>query len=296
MDISLEALAPQIETAISAALRQHLMTNRGSFAPFRVSSTATAIVGVLVKQTSEDAERLGRTLGKDGLSLTSLTAAQTAALGVIAQGATPTAIAPLIGQANQIFGVIITGQSTAHLDEIQRQRDDIERAFRKVVAEQQEQEYRLRDAIRELSTPVIPVYEGVLVLPLVGAIDSRRATEITEGLLEAIAAHQADMVILDITGVSLIDTSIANHLIMATRAASLLGSQVILTGIGAEVAQSVIHLGVDLHNLVTLANLRAGVEYALEQLGLGIQPLPGVTTRPVQDALKGLHLGAAQRR
>jgi len=295
MDIGLKPLAPQIETGISAALRQHLMTNRGSFAPFRVGPTATAITAVLVSQVGEEADRLGRSLGKDGLSLKSLIAAQTATLAVIAQDAAPEAIAPLIGQANQIFGVIIAGQSAAYIEEIQRQRDDIERAFRKVVAEQQEQEYRLRDAIRELSTPVIPLYEGVLVLPLVGAIDSRRATEITERLLEAISEHQADMVILDITGVSLIDTSIANHLLMTTRAASLLGSQVILTGIGAEVAQSVIHLGVDLHNLVTMANLRAGVEYALEQVGLGIQPLPGVT-RSVQRSFNGLRLGAAHRR
>ncbi|NTV63468.1 MAG: STAS domain-containing protein [Oscillochloris sp.] len=287
MESTLEALIPQIEAAIATALRQNLMTNRGSFAPFRVGSTAKDIARAIAEQSLAEIEALGQALGRDGLSLASLTATQAATLGVVAQTAAPAQPGTLIALVSNAFGALITGQSSAHIDEIQRQRDEIERAFRKVIAEQQEQEFRLRDAIRELSTPIIPVYEGVLVLPLVGAIDSRRATEITERLLDAISTYQADMVILDITGVSVIDTSIANHLLMTTRAASLLGSRVILTGLGPEVAQSVIHLGVDLHTLVTLANLRSGLEYALAQLGLGIQPLPGVerhrTIRSIGD-------------
>jgi len=149
----------------------------------------------------------------------------------------------------------------------------MERAYISTVADQQEQQEQLLNTIRELSTPIIPVYEGILVLPLVGSIDSRRASEITERLLEAIAAQQADIVIIDITGVSLIDTSTANHLLMTTRAANLLGSRVVLVGIGAEIAQTIVHLGVELHGLTTLADLRAGIAYALERIGLGIQPL-----------------------
>jgi rsbT co-antagonist protein RsbR len=139
--------------------------------------------------------------------------------------------------------------------------------------EQQERHEQLISTIRELSTPIIPVYQGILVLPLVGSIDSRRATEITERLLEAIAAQQADIVIIDITGVSLIDTSTANHLLMTTRAANLLGSRVVLVGMGADIAQTIVHLRVELRGLVTLADLQAGIAYALERIGLGIQPL-----------------------
>lgn len=273
MESTLDGLTPQLEAEIAAALRQHLMTNRSTFAPFRIGATAATIARTLIGQGREAAEQLGRALGKDGLSLISLTSAQTATLALIARSAAPEEVGTLIEQANQIFALIIMGQSSANLDEIQLQRDEMERAFRAVVAEQQDQELRLRDTIRELSTPIIPVYEGILVLPLVGAIDTRRATEITERLLEAIAEYQADLVILDITGVSVLDTSTANHLLMATRAASLLGSQVILTGMGVEIAQSVVHLGVDLHSLLTLANLRAGLEYALGAQGLGIGPL-----------------------
>jgi rsbT co-antagonist protein RsbR len=273
MSTALEAFATSLEAAVAAALRAQLMTNRGTFAPFRVAPVTAEIVCALVAGDPDAAASLGRSLGREGLSLTSLTAAQTAALEVVARQATPDILAELAVTTSQSFSSLLAGLSAAEIENIQRQRDEIERAFRQVVAEQQEQEHHLRDAIRELSTPIIPVHEGVLVLPLVGAVDSRRATEITERLLEAIAAHQADLVILDITGVSLIDTSTANHLLMTTRAAALLGSQVVLTGMGPEVAQSVVHLGVDLRGLVTLASLRDGLDYALGQLGLGIRPL-----------------------
>ena len=126
-----------------------------------------------------------------------------------------------------IDSFVITEQA-----EIEHQRAEMERAYISTVVEQQEQQDLLRNTIRELSTPIIPVYEGILVLPLVGSIDSRRAAEITERLLEAIAAQQAEIVIIDITGVSLIDTSTANHLLMTTRAANLLGSRVVLVGHG----------------------------------------------------------------
>jgi rsbT co-antagonist protein RsbR len=159
--------------------------------------------------------------------------------------------------------------------EMVQQRAEMERAYMSTVTAQREEQDHLRSTIRELSTPIIPVYEGILVLPLVGAIDSRRATEITERLLEEIAAQQAEIVIIDITGVSLIDTSTANHLLMTTRAASLLGSRVVLVGMGAEIAQTIVQLGVELHGLITLADLQAGIAYALQRIGLAIQPLQG---------------------
>jgi len=129
---------------------------------------------------------------------------------------------------------------------------------------------QLREAIQELSTPIIPVYNGVLVLPLVGRIDNARAQNITEGLLEAIAREQAELVLLDITGVAVVDTGVANHLMQTARAASLLGSQVVLVGISAEVAQTLVQLGLDLGKLMTLSNLQSGIEYALAQQGLAI--------------------------
>ena len=127
--------------------------------------------------------------------------------------------------------------------------------------------------IAELSTPIVPLYAGILVVPLVGTIDSDRASNIMESLLEAIGREQADIVILDITGVPVIDTGTANYLLQAAKAARLLGSQVVLVGIGAEIAQTMVQLGIDMNEIVTRANLQSGIEYALEQFNLRICPV-----------------------
>jgi len=129
---------------------------------------------------------------------------------------------------------------------------------------------QLREAIQELSTPIIPLYTGVLAVPLVGRVDSQRAQALTEAMLEAIAREQAEIVLLDITGVAVVDTNVANHLMQTARAAALLGSQVVLVGISAEVAQTLVQLGLDLGQLITLSNLQSGLEYALSRQGLAI--------------------------
>jgi rsbT co-antagonist protein RsbR len=124
--------------------------------------------------------------------------------------------------------------------------------------------------IQELSVPIVPMHEGVLVLPLVGAVDSRRASQIMESALEQIVVYQADVLILDITGVPVVDTGVANYILQMARAVTLLGSRVVLVGIGAEIAQTIVQLGVELHNITTLANLQAGIAYALALQGYAI--------------------------
>jgi rsbT co-antagonist protein RsbR len=133
-------------------------------------------------------------------------------------------------------------------------------------------EYQRR-LIQELSVPIVPIHEGVLVLPLVGAIDSRRATQVMEAALEKIVEFQADMLILDITGVPLVDTGVANYLLQMARAVKLLGAQVILVGIGAEIAQTMVQLGVELRDVTTRSNLQAGIAFALAQQGFAISLL-----------------------
>jgi anti-anti-sigma regulatory factor len=133
-----------------------------------------------------------------------------------------------------------------------------------------EEKERLLKTVRELSSPVIQVWENVLVMPLVGAIDSARATRITEDLLTGIIKYQAEIVIIDITGVPVVDTSVANHLIQTIKAAALLGAKCVVVGISSEVAQSLINLGVDLSGVVTRSNLQAGVRYAMEMMGLEV--------------------------
>jgi rsbT co-antagonist protein RsbR len=124
--------------------------------------------------------------------------------------------------------------------------------------------------IYTLSTPLIPVYSGVLALPLVGAIDAQRATQIMEALLEGIAEHQADVVIMDLTGVAMVDEAVVQYLVQAAKAAQLLGTQVVFVGIRSEMAQSMVQLGSDVASVTVRADFQAGVEYALEALGRAI--------------------------
>lgn len=134
--------------------------------------------------------------------------------------------------------------------------------------ESQEQLIQAQEAaLRELSTPLIPLDEGVVAMPLIGAIDSVRAQQVIETLLEGVSVHHARVAILDITGVSVVDTQVANGLIRAAQAVKLLGAQVVLTGIRPEVAQTLVGLGVELTGIATRSSLRAGIQYALASRG-----------------------------
>jgi PAS domain S-box-containing protein len=134
-------------------------------------------------------------------------------------------------------------------------------------------------AIRELSTPVLPVRERLVILPLIGVLDSARALQLTEQLLSSIRTHRAKAVVMDITGVPIVDSKVANHLLQTVEAARLMGATVIVSGISSEIAQTLVRIGVDLSRLRTTSDLRAGLEEA-EQL-IGYQVLaPRQSTAP----------------
>jgi PAS domain S-box-containing protein len=118
-------------------------------------------------------------------------------------------------------------------------------------------------ALAELSTPLIPFSDRVVVMPLVGAVDSRRAQQVIDTLLNGIALTRAQVVILDITGVAMVDTQVANGLLRAAQAVKLLGAQAVLTGIRPEVAQALVGLGVDLSGIVTRGTLQSGIAFAI---------------------------------
>jgi rsbT co-antagonist protein RsbR len=126
---------------------------------------------------------------------------------------------------------------------------------------------RHQAAIRELSTPVIRVHRRVLLLPLVGTVDSHRAAQIMETLLLRVVEEQARAVIVDIAGVPTVDTMVADHLLKTTEAVRLLGAETILTGISAQIARTVVQLGVDISSMHTRARLEDGIELALGLLG-----------------------------
>jgi rsbT co-antagonist protein RsbR len=141
------------------------------------------------------------------------------------------------------------------------QRKRAEESLRQAVV--QEDTIRAQQAmLAELSTPLIPLSEHVVVMPLIGAVDSTRAQQVLETLLQGIASSGAQVAILDITGVPLVDTQVANALIHAAQAVKLLGAQVVLTGIRPEVAQTLVGLGTDLSGIVTRSNLQSGIAYA----------------------------------
>ncbi|MBP1464105.1 PAS domain S-box protein [Candidatus Chloroploca sp. M-50] len=121
-------------------------------------------------------------------------------------------------------------------------------------------------ALRELSTPLMPIADKVVVMPIIGSIDQTRAQMIMETLLEGIAAHRATFAILDITGVRVVDTQVAAAMIRAAQAARMLGAEVVLTGIGPEVAQTLVHIGADLRELVARSSLQQGIAYAMKRI------------------------------
>lgn len=137
------------------------------------------------------------------------------------------------------------------------------------VTERRETEQRLqrqRDEILELSTPVIQVWDKVLALPIIGTLDTLRATRLTEGLLEKIAQTQAEVAILDISGVPTIDTQVAQHLLKTVQAAALMGTVSIMSGVRPETAQSMVHLGIDMGRLRSRNTLQDALQLALAVL------------------------------
>jgi rsbT co-antagonist protein RsbR len=131
---------------------------------------------------------------------------------------------------------------------------------------------RHQAAIRELSTPVIKVHDRVLLMPLVGAIDSLRAQQIMETVLTRVIEEQAKCVIIDIAGVAVVDTKVADNLIKTTAAVNLIGAKTVLTGISAQVARTIVQLGVDISTMATSAKLAEGIEIALAMVGKTIGP------------------------
>ena len=120
-------------------------------------------------------------------------------------------------------------------------------------------------ALRELSTPLMPIADGVVAMPIIGTIDTMRAQQIMEALLQGIAEHGADIAILDITGVKVVDTQVAGALIRAAQAARMLGAQVVLTGISPEIAQTLVHIGAEMREMVAKPTLQQGIAYALSR-------------------------------
>jgi rsbT co-antagonist protein RsbR len=129
---------------------------------------------------------------------------------------------------------------------------------------------RQQQEMLELSTPVVQLWEGILALPLIGTLDSARTQVVMESLLEKIVESGAGIAIIDITGVPTVDTLVAQHLLKTVAAARLMGAECIISGIRPQIAQTIVHLGVELQGVITKASLAGALAVALERTGLAI--------------------------
>lgn len=127
-----------------------------------------------------------------------------------------------------------------------------------------------RLTILELQTPIISVWDGILALPIVGSMDTARAQEMNEALLEKIVETGAEIVILDLTGVPVVDTALAKHLLETISAARLLGAEVLVVGLSARTAMTMVHLGLDLGGVTTRTTMAKGLQLAFDRLGLEV--------------------------
>jgi rsbT co-antagonist protein RsbR len=131
---------------------------------------------------------------------------------------------------------------------------------------------RQQQELLELSTPVIKLWDGIVAVPLIGTLDSERTQVVMESLLEAIVAHEATVAIIDITGVPTVDTLVAQHLLKTVAAARLMGAECIISGIRPQIAQTIVHLGVDLGDVVTKSTVADALRMGLAKRGLSVAP------------------------
>jgi rsbT co-antagonist protein RsbR len=158
----------------------------------------------------------------------------------------------------------LTWQATELLDQLGLFTIEAYTKSRESVISRQQQE------LLELSTPVVELWTGILALPLIGTLDSSRTQVVMQNLLEAIVAKEADLAIIDITGVPTVDTLVAQHLLKTVAAARLMGADCIISGIRPQIAQTIIHLGVDLGAVITKATLADAFRLALKKKNLSI--------------------------
>jgi rsbT co-antagonist protein RsbR len=133
--------------------------------------------------------------------------------------------------------------------------------------------HRQQQELLDLSTPVVELWKGILALPLIGTLDSERTQTVMESLLEGIVAHEATIAIIDITGVPTVDTLVAQHLLKTVAAARLMGAECIISGIRPQIAQTIVHLGVELGDVITKSSLSEALRIALQKTGLAVTPV-----------------------
>ncbi|HNP85114.1 MAG TPA: PAS domain-containing protein [Kouleothrix sp.] len=171
---------------------------------------------------------------------------------------------------NEQGAVVALVGTMIDVTELHRRQNEITQLQREI-SEQSAIVEMQRQILDEVTVPVIQLWNGILLLPLIGVIESHRAMRIMENLLGSISHASAQVVIIDITGVPVVDTSVARYLVRAVQSTRLLGCESILVGISPEIAQTLVGLGVDFSNIQTRATLQSGLEFALRRLNYSLQ-------------------------
>jgi rsbT co-antagonist protein RsbR len=263
---SIDAARDLLNERALRTLKENVAHNGSALPPFRLGQVSKQIVGGVVafaaqestKASADAAREAGEALGRMGLGLRSM-AELNRALVREAAAHLPAALVPVVYDYLSLLG---EGVATAGMKALTEQRDEMQLLLERAIADR---ERELRNVIQELSTPVMPVHDEVLVVPLVGTIDEERAQRITERILDAVSERRAQVVILDITGVSELDAVSADGLVRAAKAVRLLGAQVLLVGVHPNLAVSLTRRDVDLRGLTTLSDLQSGIEHALRE-------------------------------
>ncbi|WP_437965099.1 STAS domain-containing protein [Sorangium sp. So ce260] len=255
------------------ALKDNVVHNRSGLPPFRLPQVAQQILdGLLLFISAGDTApvlSLGHKLGQQGLGLRALLGLSRVLLReVLARlpGRAPDALEEA-ARVNDYLTLLVDAVAEQERREIGVQRDEMQRALERAI---QNRERELRSVILELSTPIMPVYDHILVLPLIGKLDTERAGRITEFLLRDVVDRQARTAIIDVTGVPAMDAETVAALVRTARALDLLGTHPVLVGIRPEIARALSDHGACLAGIVVLANLQSGILYALRREGLEV--------------------------
>lgn len=195
----------------------------------------------------------------------------------IDRGVTPTEMAWFMHSLKPaLFATIRSGDAPieAALDEVMMAGRVVDRmaihAMDSYVEKRETVIERQRAEMNEVSAPVVKLWDRIVTVPLIGTLDSWRAQTVMENLLEAIVAREAEVAIIDITGVGTVDTMVAQHLLKTAAAVRLMGAECVICGVSPKIAQTVVHLGVDLPNVVTRIDLESGLDYAFRKIGLKV--------------------------
>ncbi|WP_437837175.1 STAS domain-containing protein [Sorangium sp. So ce1153] len=259
------------------ALKENAVHNRSGLPPFRLPQVAQQVLAELLRFVSAGdtapALSLGEKLAAQGLGLRAvLGLSRSLVREVLARlpDRTPGALEEA-ARVNDCLTLIVDAVAEQERREIGVQRDEMQLALERAV---QNRERELRRMILELSTPIMPVYDHIVVLPLIGKLDIERADRITEFLLRDVVERRTRTAIIDVTGVPAVDEEVVAALVRATRALTLLGTHPVLVGIRPEIARALSDQSADLAGIVVLANLQTAIIYALRREGLEVRGSP----------------------